>query len=373
MKSIRRVLVAQPYGIGDLLFVTPVLRALRLKPSIEKVDLLLGSRTESVVRSNPHVDEIFSIDKDRFRDQGKWRTFREVLALGKKLRGNHYDLLLDYSLRAEHAFFAQFFLGIPRRAGFDYKRRGFFHNRRIRIPEGFANRHVADTFCDLAEAAGIPVEDRFLEFYLGNRDHEEADRILREKGGRSFRHFLVVSPGGGESWGQDAHFKRWPPRFFAGLIERLQGVKGWDGAVILGSAGEKELAAELKGFLKMPGLNLAGEISLPASAAVIARAALFLGNDGGLVHLAHALRVPLVAFYGPVDPEVYGPYPPGSDAIAVVKEGLECRPCYRKFRYASDCPHRHCLQALTPEEVFEFLTGSEFLDRIKNGKVGAKG
>ena len=58
--SMRRVLVVHPYGIGDLLFVTPVLRALRLLPAVERVDLLLGSRTESVVSSNPHADEILS-------------------------------------------------------------------------------------------------------------------------------------------------------------------------------------------------------------------------------------------------------------------------------------------------------------------------
>ena len=66
MKSLRRVLIVQPYGIGDLLFLTPVLRALRVMPTVEKVDLLLGSRTESVVRANPHVDQIYSIDKDLF-------------------------------------------------------------------------------------------------------------------------------------------------------------------------------------------------------------------------------------------------------------------------------------------------------------------
>ena len=63
MKSLRRVLIVQPYGIGDLLFLTPVFRALRLIPTVERVDLLLGSRTETVVRANPHVDNFYSIDK----------------------------------------------------------------------------------------------------------------------------------------------------------------------------------------------------------------------------------------------------------------------------------------------------------------------
>ncbi|MBI3313792.1 MAG: glycosyltransferase family 9 protein, partial [Candidatus Omnitrophica bacterium] len=206
MQSIRRVLVVQPYGIGDLLFVTPVLRALRLHPTVEKVDLLLGSRTEAVVEKNPHVDEIFSVDKDLFRRQGNLHTFQDILALGKKLRKNRYDLLIDYSLRAEYAFFGQFFLGIGRRVGFNYKRRGFFHNRRLSIPQGFCGRHVADYFCDLAEKSGIKVEDRFLEFYLTQADRLAAKQFLQEK--FQNKKYIAVSVGGGESWGKDAHFKR---------------------------------------------------------------------------------------------------------------------------------------------------------------------
>ena len=113
----RNVLVVQPYGIGDLLFITPVLRALRLIPGLERVDVLLGSRTEEVIRHNPHVDEIFTIDKDLFRRQSWLKTWSGLAQLGKTLRGRNYDLLLDYSFRDEYAFFALIFLNIPRRAG----------------------------------------------------------------------------------------------------------------------------------------------------------------------------------------------------------------------------------------------------------------
>jgi len=367
MKPIRRVLIAQPYGIGDLLFVTPVLRALRLLPAVEKVDLLLGSRTSAVVRSNPHVDEIFSIDKDLFGRRRQRENFRELAALGARLRSERYDLLLDYSLRGEYAFFSRFFLGIRRRAGFDYKRRGFFHTHRLGLPEGFKGRHAADYFCDLAELAGVPVEDRFLEFYVTDKDREEAQQMLNE--GWREKRFIVVSPGGGESWGKDAHFKRWPVRFFAEMMTWLRKKIAFEAAAILASETEQPLADELVSILKEQGcsedlLNLAGRVSIGASAAILEKAALLVANDGGLVHLARALRTPLIAFYGPVDPEVYGPYPGTAGAAAIFKEGLECRPCYQKFRYRADCPHRNCLQDLQPEEVFQKLESRSFLKAL---------
>ena len=214
-------MIVHPYGIGDLLFITPVLRALRLVPTVETVDLLLGSRTREVVENNPHVNEIFVVDKDRARCQTRWENLRENLELGRKLRAKRYDLILDYSLRREHAFLGRFLLGVPRCAGFAYKKRAVFHTIRYPLPEGFWKRHAADFYCDLAEAAGIPVEDRFLEFYFPPDPTSLEKQVAQKLDGIS-KPFLTVSPGGGDSWGKEAAFKRWPVKNFAGLIQKLQ-------------------------------------------------------------------------------------------------------------------------------------------------------
>src|SRR3990167_7037749 len=108
MNSIRRVLIVQPYGLGDALFTTPLLRALRTLPSGESVDLLLGSRTEAIFRNNPHVDQIFTLDKDRWHSLGRRELLQEILFWWKKLRGR-YDLLIDLSLQRETAFYSGVF------------------------------------------------------------------------------------------------------------------------------------------------------------------------------------------------------------------------------------------------------------------------
>lgn len=356
-RRIKKVLIVQPYGIGDLLFVTPVLRALKKTAGAEKTVLLLGSRTEAVVSSNPYVDEIYSIDKDVWHRQGKWKAFTDLAGLTRKMRREKFDLMLDYSLRGEYAFLAKFFWGIPLRAGFDYKRRGFFHNCKLPIPGGFSGRHVADFFCDLAEKAGIPVPDRRMEFFPSGEDEKKAGTLLASK---KIGRFLVLSVGGGESWGQDAHFKRWPPHFFADLASRLIERYRLEGAVVVGSKGERELASEFCAKFKGLCLNLCGEIPLGVSAALIRRAALFLGNDGGLMHLAHALETPVIALFGPVDPVVYGPFPLSEKAVVLVKKDLECRPCYKNFRYNGSCEHRNCLQNFTPAEAISGLVEQKF-------------
>jgi lipopolysaccharide heptosyltransferase II len=359
----RRVLIVQPYGIGDLLFLTPVFRALRLIPSVEYVDILLGSRTDSVIRNNPHIDKIFIVDKDHFHRLKKGEVLREVQQLGRELRSRKYDLMLDYSFRGVYAFFANFFLGIKKSAGYFYKGRGFFHNIRVPLNEGFAGKHVTDFACSVAEAAGVRIEDRFLEFYPSARDREAAEVVLHERLS-GIKNFAVVSPGGGESWGKDAHFKRWPAGFFADFMNRLRSETGIQGAAILGSRGEKDLAEEMACNISFPCVSLAGEISLETAAALIEKAALFVGNDGGLVHLAAALHRPVIALYGPVDPQVYGPYPQHEQRVAIFKENLQCRPCYKRFRYKGDCATRECLQDLKPAEAMDFLRRHKFFDKI---------
>ena len=124
---------------------------------------------------------------------------------------------------------------------------------------------------------------------------------------------------------------------------------------------EHALSEELQKLIQGRSTNWTGKLSLLQVAALMEKAALFIGNDGGLVHLAHALRVPLMAFYGPVDPNVYGPYPKNNRAIAIYKKNLECRPCYKKFRYNDQCVNRECLQDLGPDEVLSQLAAASFL------------
>ena len=140
-------------------------------------------------------------------------------------------------------------------------------------------------------------------------------------------------------------------KYFAELVTRLREAYGIHGVAILGSSSEKALCEELQAMIHPPSVVLAGETTLAQTAMVLKKSSLFIGNDGGLVHLARALHVPLVAIYGPVPPEVYGPYPASPDATAIFKEGLECRPCYYKFRYNKECQTIACLKDLKPDEV----------------------
>lgn len=350
---IRRVLVVQPYGIGDLLFITPVLRALRLIPTVERIDLMIGSRTRAVIQGNPHVDDIVVIDKDKMHGSSRSENFRFLQALGKELKKNKYDLLIDYSMRGEYAFLGRFFLGISKRAGYAYKNRAFFHNIRLPIPDGFQGKHAVDYACDLAEQAGVTVKDRFVEFFFSQNQSHTLDAVLTPQIPADY---IALSLGGGESWGKDAHLKRWSVANFAEFSQYLLAKSGAQKIILIGSVGERELAEE---FLKsnVAAEDWTGKLSITETAWVIKKSRFFVGNDGGLLHLARAVFKPVIGIYGPADPQVYGPYPQGVDSAAIYQPSVDGKPRYFRFRYD---PQDTSLKKLTVQAAIEILERQNF-------------
>ncbi|HNV85773.1 MAG TPA: glycosyltransferase family 9 protein [Candidatus Omnitrophota bacterium] len=364
----KRILIVQPFGIGDSLFVTPLIRTLKERGMAERVDMLLGSRTREVFERNPLIDRIFVIDRDKLKRQGLFRTFFEIGGLIFRLLKIRYHVLIDCSLSREYAFFARFFLAIPERIGFDYKKRGIFLSRKLSLPAGFSGKPVAEHYAELLRFLEITEVDCHPQFFFRAEDDTRRGKILSDCGIREGEAYIAVVPGGGDSWGKDASFKRWPPVFFAQVLNAFRSRFPAKMVIVLGSGGEFRLGEELLEAYEGKGVNLCGKISLVDSAAVLKGARYLLANDSGMVHIARSLDVPCVAIYGPVDEKVYGPYPRGPAYLAIGRSDLDCRPCYKNFRYHSNCLHRSCLRELSPAEVIQRVYQSDFFSVVSSRK-----
>lgn len=364
-KKIKKVLVVQPFGIGDSLFVTPVIRALKELAKVERLDMMLGSRTKEVFERDPWVDRVFVIDRDRLRKQFFLKTFWEMACLLVSLRKTKYDLLVDCSLSREYGFYAKYFARIPERIGFNYKNRGIFLTRTISLPGGFEGRAAGECYAELLALIGITVRNMHAHFFLKEEDKERAKALLGEAGVGERQAYAAVVPGGGDSWGRDAHFKQWSPFCFAQVLNAVSRRLPVDCIVVLGT--EKEYAIGQKVVASREGrtVNLCGKLSLVESAAVLKNAVYLLANDSGLVHAARALNVPCIAVYGPVDEKVYGAYPPGPEYLSIARNDLACRPCYRRFRYDSSCRHRACLTELSPVKVIDEIVRTGFFEQAE--------
>lgn len=371
-RVVKRALVIHPFGLGDALFITPLLRSLK-ENGAEEIDLLVGSRTREIFETNPCVHQIFEWDKTpvygRRARLGRWQQLARMFWLLWKKR---YQVVIDCSPSAQYALISFFLFWIPVRIGFRFKGRGAFLTHRVEIPDGFMGKPVAEHYFGLLRFFGIEPPVKRTELFIHDEDQKECTRILSQYQLDQNRSFIVVAPGGGESWGLDARLKRWPVAHFADLIRGLRRTYGswFDEVVILGAGNESSLAKKLIELLSdIPAKNLCGMGSIRAVAALMKRASLVIANDGGLAHVAHAVGVPAVVIYGPVDPVVYGPYPPNGSLSLVTGEGPACRPCYQQFRYQAGCQGVECLSWLTAERVLSKLQANRFFERILEDSV----
>lgn len=156
--------------------------------------------------------------------------------------------------------------------------------------------------------------------------------------------------------------KRWPAAHFAALAQAILAFDPHCHIVMLGSPKDQPVGAEIIALAAATGtavdavgdvrpglINLAGATTLDQAIALIAGADAVISNDSGLLHIASALNRPVIALYGPTDPDHA---PPFSDQARALSLRLDCAPCRQR-----ECPlgHQHCLRQLGAELVWAEL------------------
>jgi ADP-heptose:LPS heptosyltransferase len=192
----------------------------------------------------------------------------------------------------------------------------------------------------LVEAIGCPVTKTDYVGLIKTSDAErnEAARLLRSVGAPE-EGFAVIGPG--TSTGRE--IKAWTDEGFAETADRLAEEHGLR-SVVVGASGGGRIAV-----LSKNAADLTGRTSLPVLAALLEKARLFVGVDSGVMHLAAAMRVQVVALFGPTDPRVTGPEGEGH---VVVHADLPCRPCLAKSCNAG----RRCMLDISPRSVLDAVT-----------------
>lgn len=351
----RKILIVNPFGIGDMLFSFPLMERLKRQTGeTVQIGFMGNERTEALCRMCGLIDEVFVFNRDYFRQlwsKDKIQFLKEMVAFLRTIRERKYDALIDLSLGREFSFYARL-IGIHQRIGFDYKGRGFFLNRKIKM-DGYINQSVADTQKELLRFLEINHHVKTTgEWFrdLPALDIKGTEWLLSHGVGHN-RQCIAVAPGGGKSWGSNAVYKQWGPDRFAEIIRRLN-QEGPRHFIILGDLEDKELADQMMGHLK--GVSFVRVIGEPLElvSALLRNSEILLCNDGGLGHLANALHVKTVVIFGPVDEKIYGPTCL-SAGLRVVYEPVSCRPCYQKFNFPGCVYGRRCLEDLKVDKVLE--------------------
>ena len=346
----KKILFINPFGIGDVLFTTPAVRAVKEAITDSFIGYWCNERVKGLFQNNPRVDKVFGLsrgDIKKIYQQSRLEGVKQFFGLLRQIKREKFDCALDFSLDHRYALIAKI-LGIRRRIGFDYKGRGRPLTDKITL-KGYYRRHVVEYYLDLLRLIAITPREKTLELFVSQESKAKAKAMLLENGIHDHDLVIGLVPAAGASWGKDASLKHWSTYKFARLADTL--IAEYNAKIILlGDASERGVAETIGALMRSKAVDFTGKTSLSDLAALIGCLKLLVANDGGPLHMAVALDVPTVSIFGPVDESVYGPYPP-SERHIVVKKTLECRPCYQKFALG-DCERdRECISSIGVDEV----------------------
>ena len=314
----RRIVVIKPCCMGDVLMATPAIAALRRAVPNSHIAMAVAPWSQPAVYNNPRIDELISSPVG-----GKDEHFAHYRELASMLEKEKFGtaLVLDRSplLNAVPRL-----AGIPVRAGLDSDGRGLALTHPVECPPKKV-RHEVEWYLDVVRALGFsaPDSEAYLEFYPTMQCREEANRALAESSEtETDAGFVAIHLGGGVNPGMKLLSKRWQPERWARIADWLAETYQ-SNIVLLGGQGPEDretadiLLAALFPDTRPYVTDLVGRLSWGALGAAIGRCKLFLGHDTGAMHLATAMRVPVVAVFGPSDPERYGPWDPSGRSVVV--------------------------------------------------------
>jgi heptosyltransferase-2 len=327
-----KLLIVGPAWVGDMVIAHALVRTLLAAQRDAEIHVLAPPATAPLGRRMYGVADTVTLPVRR--GYLGWQVRRDA---GRALRRVRYDraIVLPNSFKSA---LVPFFAGIPRRTGWRGEWRFGVLND-VRTLDAQKLPRLVDRFVALADATNAPARD--LEPKL-TADSVRAATLVGELGLAIDRPILALCPGA-----EYGPAKRWPAVHYAAVAaEHVQR----DGQVwVFGAQGDAAACAAIRASVPPSArervFDLAGRTQLLDAVDLLSLAQQVVTNDSGLMHVACALGVPVVAIYGSSSPDFT---PPLSRCARVVRDALPCSPCFERT-----CPlgHTDCLNRLMPERV----------------------
>ncbi len=328
-----KVLIVKPSSLGDVVQALPVLRLLKQGLPASQVYWWLDANLAPLLEGDPDLSGIIAFERRRWRSPLRWPEAWRSLQL---IRRQRFDWVIDLQglLRSGLVTWlanAQLTIGV------EDHREGAPAFYDVRLPRPSYETHAVDWYLAALRVVGLPVHWDFQ--WLPERPGVAAG--LREKWPVDGSRWIVLHPGA--RWLN----KRWPPGHFAELVRLFSASHSEVRFAILGAQTDSELGQTIAHAAPGRCLELAGKTSLAEMIEWIRLSELTITNDTGPMHVAAALRKPVVAIFGPTDPRRTGPY---GQIERVIRSELPCIPCMKDVcRYEKPI---ECLRAISPQLIF---------------------
>jgi ADP-heptose:LPS heptosyltransferase len=338
------ILVSLLLPIGDTLFATPALAALRRQFPWAKITVLVSRSNAGILSNNPSFDHMVVLDAN-----GTEHRMRNLARGITELRQRKYDLILNLSPVGRIVLMM---------AGLNQKQ---LH---VDMPplwwligghsEEYRSRHAVDQYLQVIEpilSKPLTEEERQPKLYLTAHDRSSARRKLRDWG-LSPAHLLITMHVGGDGFNGR---KRWATSRFAEVANHL--IQRFNAHVLLiGGKEDQALCEDVVAEVPRNITAVAGLTSLRESAALIEMSALFIGNDSCPLHIAATVGTPAVGIFGPSNHEQFRPIGKPAHRQRLVHSNLPCSPCFHFIGndapwVPNTCYSFACLKAISADDV----------------------
>ncbi len=341
-----RILIVAPSWVGDAVLAEPLTALLKARHPRSVIDVFAPGWCAPVYARMRYVHRV--IENPLQHGPLNWQQ-RKTLAHSLANTGYTHAFVLPNSWKSA---LIPYFARIPQRIGYTGEARfKLLNDRRTLQPASFPR--LVDRFAALAYPAGT-APDKIKTpppVLLPQRDLQSAafDALHLSTGPAPV---TIFCPGA-----EYGPAKRWPPEYFAELAQRLirEGMAVW----LVGSPKDRPAADQIVAAvhsvaptgeaLSAQLHDLVGRTDLGTAVDLMAAARVVVSNDSGLMHIAAALSIPLVALFGSSSPAYT---PPLSPRARIAKIDIECSPCFQR-----ECPLKHfkCMRELTPQTVYQHI------------------
>ena len=333
-----RILVTQTGGwIGDMILLTPALRALKRVYPQSYLALLIRPLVANLMNTCPHVDEVI-VDK---KGQGV-SAVQSFCRLVRRIRQGRFDLAVVLHPTSFRNALIPFLAGVPSRIGSNVSGRGILLSQSCADD---THLHEVNRYLRVLQLMGIDESAFNLEFWHRDADRRVVHQLL--SGCNVNPEDRIVGINLGTTW----RTKSWSLNRFADVIAGIQ--NRFEGAVVLtGSSSEVGLGKALQKLVKAKVINLIGKTTVLQLGALIERCNFYLTCDSGPMHIAAAVGTPTIALFGPTNPTRHQPYGEGHH---VIEKDVSCRPCYKHKCMRKDAPNL-CMTEIQATDVIERIT-----------------
>lgn len=328
----QKILIRLPNWLGDVVMATPILKDLRDHFPKAYITAMCQTNVAPLLKEDPYIDEILSFTK-----QNGW-VHGQPHGLVQALRFGHYDVGILTTNSFSSAWW--FWRGqVKKRIGYAGNWRSLLLTEALPFPIEKESQHQVITYKRLLAPLGISLSSTPQQLVVSQEELSASKETLKKYGLFVGEHSIVgINPGA--AFGTA---KCWLPERFVEVTKKLLQHKEIK-ILYFGDTNGAPLVTDICQNFPDSVVNLAGKTTLRELMAHIANCSVVLSNDSGPMHIAAALKVPLVALFGSTSDVKTGPYQQGT----VIHKHVACSPCYRRV-----CPiDFKCMKQIAAEEVY---------------------